>query len=48
MANDLLESDKLHLLLLSDGSQIDDKKDQNSLETATELIVLTENRCLRC
>ena len=42
MASEILESDKLHLFSLSDG--IDDNKYLESLETATELIVCTEEQ----
>ena len=42
MAGTSLESDKLHLFLLSDGNQIDDNEYLESLETARELIASTE------
>ena len=44
MASEIIESDKLHLFLLSDGTQIDDNEYLESLETATELIVCTEEQ----
>ena len=44
MASEIIESDKLHLLLLSDGTWIDDNEYLESLETATELIVCTEEQ----
>ena len=44
MVSEILESDKLHLLLLFDGIRIDDNECLESLETATELIVCTEEQ----
>ena len=44
MASEIIESDKLHLFLLSDGTRIDDNEYLESLETATELIVCTEEQ----
>ena len=41
MASDLLESDKLRLFLLLDGTLIHDNEYLESLENATELIVGT-------
>ena len=41
MVSKLLESDKLCLFLLLDGTLIDDNKYLESLETASELIVCT-------
>ena len=43
MASEIIEADRLHLLLLSDGTQIDNKYLQ-SLENGTELIVCTEEQ----
>ena len=42
MASEIMESDRLHLFLLSDGTQIDDNEYMSSLENCTELIVYTE------
>ena len=39
-----MASDTLHLFLLSNGTRIDDNKYLQSLETATELIVCTEEQ----
>ena len=44
MASEIIESDKLHLFLLSDGSRIDENQYLESLEIATELIVCTEEQ----
>ena len=44
MDSEIIESDKLHLFLLCDGTQIDDNEYLESLETATELIVRTEEQ----
>ena len=44
MANELLESDTLHLFLLSDVTQINGNQYLESIETATELIVCTEEQ----
>ena len=44
MASKIIESDKLHLFLLSDGSRIDENQYLESLEIATELIVCTEEQ----
>ena len=46
MASELLESIKLRLFLLLDGTLIDDNKYLKSLENATELTVCTRNGCL--
>ena len=46
MASELLESIKLLLFLLLDGTLIDDNKYFKSLENATELTVCTRNGCL--
>ena len=40
MASEIIESDKLHLFLLSDGSRIDENQYLESLEIATELIIV--------
>ena len=39
MDREIIESDKLHLFLRSDGTQSDDNRYLESLETATELVV---------
>ena len=44
MASDLLESDKLRLILLLDGTLINDKEYLERFENATELIVRTEEQ----
>ena len=44
MISELLESDKIDLLLLSDGNQINDNKNLENLEIATELIVCTKEQ----
>ena len=44
LASERLESDTLHLLLLSDGAQINEDEFLSSLETATEIIVCTEEQ----
>ena len=44
LASEIIESDKLHLFLLSDGTQIDDNEYLESLENGTELIVSTEEQ----
>ena len=42
LASERIEADRLHLFLLSDGTQIDDNEYLKSLENCTELIVCTE------
>ena len=44
MASEIIEADRLHLFLLSDGTQIDDNEYLESLENGTELIVCTEEQ----
>ena len=44
MANALIESDELHMFLLSDGTRIDDNEYLNRLETTTKLIVRTKEQ----
>ena len=44
MASEIIEADKLHLFLLSDGTQIDDNEYLSSLENGIELIVCTEKQ----
>ena len=44
MASEIIESDKLHLFLLSDGTRIDDNEYLGSLEDDTELIICMEEQ----
>ena len=44
MASEIIEADRLHLFLLSDGTRIDDNEYLESLENGTELIVCTEEQ----
>ena len=44
MASEIIEADKLHLFLLSDGTQIDDNEYSSSLENKRELIACTEGQ----
>ena len=44
MASEIIEADRLHLFLLSDGTRIDEDEYLSSLEDATELIVCTEEQ----
>ena len=44
LASEIIEADKLHLFLLSDGTQIDDNEYLSSLENSIELIVCTEKQ----
>ena len=44
MASELFESGKLHLLVISDGTRIDDNEYLKSLENATELTVCAEEK----
>ena len=44
MASEIIEADRLHLFLLSDGTRIDDNEYLSSLENGTELIVCTEEQ----
>ena len=44
LASEIIESDKLHLFLLSDGTQIDDNEYLESLENGRESIVCTEEQ----
>ena len=44
MASDIIEADRLHLFLLSDGTRIDDNEYVESLENGTELTVCTEEQ----
>ena len=44
MASEIIEADRLHLFLLSDGTRIDDNEYLESLENGTELILCTEEQ----
>ena len=44
MASEIIEADRLHLFLLSDGTRIDNNEYLESLENGTELIVFTEEQ----
>ena len=44
LASEIIEADKLHLFLLSDGTRIDDNEYLSSLENGTELTVCTEEQ----
>ena len=44
LSSEIIEADRLHLFLFSDGTQIDDNEYLESLENGTELIVCTEEQ----
>ena len=44
LAGEIIQADRLHLFLLSEGTQIDDNKYLESLENDTELIACTEEQ----
>ena len=44
LAGKIIKADNLHLLLLSDGTRIDNNKYLSSLENGAELIVCTEEQ----
>ena len=44
LASEIIEADRLHLFLLSDGTRIDDNEYLRSLENGAELIVCTEEQ----
>ena len=44
MASEIIEVDRLHLFLPSDGTRIDNNEYLSSLENVTELIVCTEEQ----
>ena len=44
LASQIIEVDRLHLFLFSDGTRIDDNEYLDSLENGTELIVCTEEQ----
>ena len=44
LASEMIETDRLRLFSLSDGTRIDDNECLSSLEKVTELIVCTEEQ----
>ena len=44
MVTEIIEADRFHLFLLSDGTRIDDNEYLESLEYGTELIICTEEQ----
>ena len=44
LASEIIEADRLHLFLLSDGTRIDDNEYLRSLENGAELTVCTEEQ----
>ena len=44
LASEIIEAEKFHLFLLSDGTRIDDNEYLESLENGTELIICTEEQ----
>ena len=46
MASEIIEANRLHLFLLSDGTRIDDNEYLESLENSTELIACAEDKLL--
>ena len=44
LASEIIEADRLHLFLLSDGTRIDEDEYLSSLENDTELIICTEEQ----
>ena len=44
LASEIIEVDRLHLFLLSDGTRIDENEYLSSLENGAELIVCTEEQ----
>ena len=44
LASEIIEADRLHLFLLSDGTRIDDNEYLEGLENGTELIVCTKEQ----
>ena len=44
LSSEIIEADRLHLFLLSDGTRIDDNEYLSRLENGTELIVCTEEQ----
>ena len=48
MASQMIEADNLQLILLSDGTRIEDNKYLSSLGNGTELIVSREEQIQKC
>ena len=46
MASEIIEANRLHLFLLSDGTRIDDNEYLESLENSTELTACAEDKLL--
>ena len=44
LASEIIEADKLHLFLLSDGTRTDDNEYLESLENGIELMICTEEQ----
>ena len=44
MASEIIEANRFHLFLLSDGTRIDDNEYLSSLENGKQLIVCTEEQ----
>ena len=44
MASEIIEADRLHLFLLSDGTRIGENEYLSSLENDAELIICTEEQ----
>ena len=44
LASEIIEADRLHLFLLSNGTRIDENEYLSSLENGTELTVCTEEQ----
>ena len=44
LASEIIEADRLHLFLLSDGTQIDENEYLSRMENGTELIACTEEQ----
>ena len=44
LASEMIETDRLRLFSLSDGTRIDDNEYLSSLENVTEMIVCTEEQ----
>ena len=47
LASEIIEAERLHLFLLSDGTRIDDDEYLCSLENGAELIICTEEQIQR-
>ena len=44
LASEIIQTDRLHLFLVSDGTRIDEDEYLSSLEDGTELIICTEEQ----